>query len=310
MNDFTLRPPEVNMLNRLRSGAISTRETILNVLLRTPEDDVLNTTQSRDVPAPASNMSAALTRVFTQFKDIAIYDDGHTVDYSRLRDSSAYVTYRGTFTQQLRVFNPDALDTCDRKLAFWINLYNALIIDAVISLNIQTSVTEGTLGLVRFFRRAVYDVGGHRVSANDIEHGILRRNRGFPSFLGPQLAPTDPRSTFVITRFDPRIHMALNCASRSCPPLRVYDADTIDAQLDTAAREFVSAETEVDEGRKELHLPSIFNWFEDDFGGRAGVIDFVRRYLPDEDERYKWLSQHSSSVTLVHKPYDWSLNAK
>lgn len=310
MNGFPLPPTGTDVSHRVLGGIVSIRETVLNALLRTSGDEVLNILHSRDVPAPARNMSSALTRILTQFENVAIADDGHTVDYRRLRTNSAYTTYRQTFTQQLRVFNVDSLQTHEKRLAFWINLYNALVIDAVISFDIQRSVTEGILGGVRFFRRAAYDIGGHRFSANDIEHGVLRRNRSFPGFLGPQFAPLDPRSMFVLQPFDARIHMALNCASRSCPPLRVYSAERVDSQLDEAVHHFLSADVEIDEECLELHLSSIFKWFEDDFGGRSGIIDFVQQYLPDGDQRYEWLSEHGAGITLVYKPHDWSLNAK
>lgn len=310
MKDFTLQRTRCGVLTRLLSGFVSTRESLLNTILRTPVDAELNRTYSRDVPAPASNMSAALTRIFTQFAEIAVSDDGYSVDYSRLRSSNVYTTYHHTFTQQLRIFNPDSLHTREQQLAFWINLYNALIIDAVIAFDVQTSVTEGVLGVARFLRRAAYEIGGHRFSANDIEHGILRSNRGFPSFLGPQFAAMDARHAFAITPFDARIHTALNCASRSCPPLRVYDAKTIDKQLDCAAREFVVSDLALDKESNALHLSSIFKWFQDDFGGRKGIVDFIREHLPDEDERHTWLSERGADVELIYKPYDWSLNAK
>jgi hypothetical protein len=106
---------------------------------------------------------------------------------------------------------------------------------------------------------------------------------------------------------EPRIHFALNCASRSCPPVGVYDPQHIDSQLEVAARNFVTQEVEVDPARKTLRLPHIFRWYARDFGGRAGVLTFVANYLADVSAR-EWLRRHRRAVKWIYVPYDWLLN--
>jgi hypothetical protein len=113
----------------------------------------------------------------------------------------------------------------------------------------------------------------------------------------------------VISPLDARIHFALNCASRSCPPIGVYDAADLDAQLDLATRNFVAAEVTVDPARSAVRLSSIFRWYQGDFGGRRGVIAFLLQHLPD-DENSRWLAAQGDDVRFVYQPYDWSLNAR
>jgi hypothetical protein len=84
-----------------------------------------------------------------------------------------------------------------------------------------------------------------------------------------------------VTPLDPRIHFALNCASRSCPPIGVYDAERIDAQLDLAAASFVANDVEIDSRAGVVRLSAIFRWYAGDFGGRAGVIAFLKERLPE-----------------------------
>ncbi len=203
----------------------------------------------------------------------------------------------------------DIAPTREERLAFWINVYNALVIDAVIAFGVEESVTEGVAGVVRFFRCAAYNVGGQRFSAEDIEHGVLRANHGHPYVPGPQFSSSDPRAPWVVSPLDPRIHFALNCASRSCPPIGVYDAENIDAQLDLATANFVNAEVEIDPEAGELRLSRIFQWYTGDFGGRAGVIDFLLAHLP-ADEKREWLASHRQDVALSYQPYDWTLNTQ
>jgi hypothetical protein len=254
-----------------------------------------------------ADVAAELVRVMNVFRAEVISPDGRRVDYARLRTGEAYGRYRSTCSPQLRRFDPGALATREERLAFWINLYNALIVDAVIAFEIQRSVTEGRLGLLAFFRRAAYDVSGRRVSCDDIEHGILRANRGHPFLPGMQFASTDPRRAWIVDPPDARIHFALNCAGRSCPPIGVYTAEHLERQLDLATRHFVDVTTRIDAARGELHTSPIFRWYQDDFGGRAGVLAFLRVHLPD-DERRAWLAAHQGTVRWRAQPYDWALN--
>jgi hypothetical protein len=228
-----------------------------------------------------------------------------SVDYAALRASPLYNDFRQC-TGKLRTFSPSTLPDRNARLAFWINLYNTLVVDAVIALGIQRSITEQRAGLT-FLRQAAYIVGGQRLNCDDIEHGILRANRGHPFYPGKQFHSSDPRLKWVIDPFDVRIHFALNCASRSCPPIRAYTPEKLDAQLDLATRSYLATDVQIVSEKNALHLSSIFKWFAADFGGREGIIDFVLSYLSDTPER-NWLIQQSNKISIRYKPFDWNLN--
>ena len=81
-----------------------------------------------------------------------------------------------------------------------------------------------------------------------------------------------------------RIHFALNCGARSCPPIRVYDAAKLDRQLDTAAKSFVSQEAEVAEGGV-AKVSKIFMWYKGDFGEDDEEFKTtVGKFIVDEDK--------------------------
>jgi hypothetical protein len=289
---------------------INLREAALGLALGRRAHDVLNLPPDG---APAAGqpaldgpaLAAALKAAVNGFKAAAMDTAGLTVDYRRLRDSPAYADYWASLTPQLQGYDPAGLATRDERLAFWINLYNALVIDAVIAYAVRESVASQWAGLA-FFRTAAYVVGGRRCALEDIEHGILRANRGNPFLPGPQFAVGDPRLAWVVEPPDPRIHFALNCASRSCPPIGVYSAEQIDDQLELATRSFVDADVAVDPGRGEVHLSRIFSWYGDDFGGLPGIVALLRRSLP-ADARRAWLAQ-AQRARLVYRDYDWRLN--
>jgi len=242
------------------------RDTALNGLLGIRPGGVLNTGSDRCTAKSAVGVAADLKRAINALRAAAGDPSGGRLDYAQLRQSPVYEEYRTDCTSSLREIDLTALATRAERLAFWINLYNALVIDAVIAFGVRNSVTEGRAGLLAFFRRAAYAVGGYRFSCDDIEHGVLRGNRGHPYLPGPQFGPSDPRRALVISPPDVRGHFALNCGSRSCPPIGVYDAEQVDAQLDLATRHFIGTDIVVDRARNTVRLSQLFRWFASDFG--------------------------------------------
>lgn len=286
---------------------IDYREKYLNRILRVNPDAVLNSpeTSGGEVPG-SSSLDREIKESLNRIKADAISPDGRQVDYSSIANSHSYLEYR-KLVSLLGEFDFRSLSSRDEKLVFWINLYNTLVIDAVIQAKIQGSVTESWLGVMGFFQKAAYLVGGERFSLTDIEHGVLRANRGFPYFPGPHFSPNDPRKGAVINSLDPRIHFALNCASNSCPPIGVYSPGQINQQLDLAARNFINTESTVDLEKQEISASRIFLWYRADFGGIAGVLSILEKYLEIPGEK-GWKQENLSDFRLKYHSYDWGLN--
>lgn len=281
---------------------------LLHTVYGIPDGFVLNSGDVASAPPDSPAIAADLRRLIHAMKAEAFDLDRRSVDYGRLSASPTYEDYRRC-ARQLRVFDLGVLSGREEQLAFWLNLYNALIVDAVIQFDVSRSVNE-----VRgFFWRAAYSMSGQRFSANDIEFGILRANAPHPAIPGAHFVGTDPRLRFSLTRRDPRIHFALTCASTSCPPIDVYDAEQIDRQLDMAARSFINGGgVEIDRARGEVRLSRIFQWYAPDFGAawlalgdRTPLLKHIAEYLARDDDR-DFLLRTRPSVRFV--PYDWSLN--
>jgi len=179
------------------------------------------------------------------------------------------------------------------------------VIHGVIELGLQRSVKE----FPRFFDRVGYQIGGYRFSLNDMEHGVLRGDRRPPYKLFRPFRKGDLRLDFIIAPMDPRIHFALVCGARSCPPIAFYEADQIDFQLDLAAASFInSSRVDIRPDERAVILSMIFKWYQPDFGkGRDGVIDTLLRFL-DEGEKKEFLRQSRDKVRIRYQPYDWNLN--
>lgn len=194
----------------------------------------------------------------------------------------------------------DALKTREERLAFWIDVYNALVAEGISSLGIRESVWE----VADFFERVSYRVGDLLFSPDEIEHGVLRGNRPHPLTGMTPFEAGDPRLRHAMTPLDPRIHFAISCGARSCPTVRIYHSERLDEQLDAAARTFVNEHVALEGGR--LTASELFRWFRADFddfpGGLAGVLT---RYLDDGPVR--WAVMAHGVAGIAWRPYDWRL---
>jgi len=221
------------------------------------------------------------------------------VDYAGLRESDAF-REAVECSRRLHHLDLSRLSTRAARLAFWINAYNALTLHAIIALGVRRSVWE----VWNFFGRVSYRIGDLTFSADEIEHGLLRGNR---RRIIPPLRPFaghDLRVAFAVTPLDPRIHFAISCGARSCPPVTVYRAGAVDEQLDLATRNFVNQEVTLDaEGR--IACSKIFKWYRRDFDSVGGLSEFLLRYLDDGPVRAAVAG--GMLPCQAFRPYRWGL---
>lgn len=261
---------------------------------RVDERAVLNPGGSAPRPRPA--IAADLMRAA---KYLLSGRDRADLPYGAIAASPEFAAFRA-LTGELHGFDPATLQGRRERTAFWINIFNALVIDAVISFDISDTIRESP----GFFRRAAYQVGPYRFALDEIEHGLLRDNRPQHPRLPPPFAPGDPRGSLGPGLLDPRIHFALNCGTRSCPPVSFYEAALLDQQLDAAAASFINGEGVRMEGGA-LVLSPIFDFYVEDFGGREGVHGWLFRYLVDASARARLAESDARTGE-----YDWSLNRR
>lgn len=248
-----------------------------------------------------------LKQLMNRLKGDGIDVETGRVDYVRLADSPLFVDYVNA-TRALQQYDLDSLKTDGERKSFWINLYNLLTIHGVIAYRARRSITE----IKGAFQRIAYRIGGYRYSLDDIEHGILRANAGHPFLPGPQFTADDPRASFVVIQKDPRIHFALVCASRSCPPISFYRAEQLDTQLDLATRNFINnGGAIVDKMTNSISLSRIFQWYSADFGGRiwnmTPVLAFIAKYLDSPEDR-DFITAKAEQLKISYQHYDWTLN--
>jgi len=162
------------------------------------------------------------------------------------------------------------------SLAWHLNAYNAWILQKIL----DNWPNEGPLKVsVLFFHKKSVTVSGQLISLQHLENEIIRKE------------------------FDePRIHFALNCASRSCPPLhsKPFKASTLNKTLNKLTHDFINHNPlALVETNDSVELSKIFEWYKDDFGGDANIVNYINQYRDNKiskDKKVKFLS------------YDWNLN--
>ena len=278
----------------LSAFGVRTANQIANRVLGIGPNDLLNPEPAR---SGLENPARKLREIANDMRAQAISPETGEVDYGKLVESESYARFK-TFARALPYCTKEDLGDRPHQIAFWINLYNALILHGVLHYKVSGSMLRD----IGFFRRVAYNVGGMRFSAAAIEHGLLRGNRRHPYLPFTQFAKGDPREMMSIEDPDPRMHFALVCGARSCPPISAYDGEQLDAQLDLAAAAFINGiGAQFDPEAKILFLSRIFKWYAGDFGGREGALRLVDQYLDT--------SVAIAGARIRYLPYDWEVNS-
>jgi hypothetical protein len=206
-------------------------------------------------------------------------NEKHQVDYGRLKKDGAqrltdYIISLGRAgTQPL---------SSNEKKALLINAYNALTVQWVVKNYPITSIQRTDSP----FTESRHRLGGETVSLDAIESQL--RAVG-----------------------DPRIHAALVCAARSCPPLRreAYVADRLDEQLDDNIREWLAdpALNQFYPSQGRAEISPIFKWYRKDFDAYpSGLEGFLRKYAPRQVIR----ELGNRRLDISFGDYDWGLNTQ
>ncbi|XP_037542059.1 uncharacterized protein zgc:152951 [Nematolebias whitei] len=233
--------------------------------------------------------------------------DGKSVDYTGMSVNPAFEHYCELAIQLQRV---ELLSLSrEEKLAFFINIYNALVIHGYLRLGAPTNMWQR----YRFFNYVSYFIGGEVFTLQDIENGVLRGNRKGVAQLRRPFSNTDPRLQVALPDAEPLVHFALNCGAKGCPPIKAYAPEDIDNQLRRAAEAFLEKDDGcvVDSGTGEVRLSQIFKWYKADFGGTdEKMLKWVLDHMEDSPKKSSLQGVLSAGKTKVSfLPYDWSSNS-
>jgi hypothetical protein len=205
----------------------------------------------------------------------------NSVAYKNLKGDPGYKK----LIEALKTASLDDLKTKEEKLSFWINTYNILAVKVVLDNYPVKSIKDVGSLFKQVWKRPAGVVAGKERTLNEVEHEILRK-------MG-----------------EPRIHVAIVCASVSCPDLRkeAFTPDKLGEQLDDQVKMFLENTgkgMKIDAKKKRVYVSSIFKWFEEDFEPQGGVTAFISRYV--SPSRQASFNQYGGK--LKYLDYNWDLN--
>jgi hypothetical protein len=265
------------------------------------EGEVLNAWPEGALRARGVAVLDDMARLRHMLKAEAYVTEEARVDYARLSGSLTFAALVDA-SRGLRALELEDVQGEHERKALFINLYNMLMIHAVIALKIERSVME----VPTIFSSVGYQVGEHVWTLDAMEHGALRANAPHPTTKRRAFSGRDARVAWMVP-LDARVHMALVCAAHSCPPIRMYGAEGLDDQLDMASSAFVQGTTHVDHETRRVETSSLFDWYRGDFASTGGVQAFLLRHS-DGELRLDLSRAFAQDYTWIHTAYDWSLN--
>jgi Protein of unknown function, DUF547 len=231
-------------------------------------------TDAEGVAVPANVSHEAwdtLLKKYVNYRGLVAYADWK----ENQTDLQALDNYLEQFAEK-----PQTPASGNDAAASLINLYNATTISWILA----NYPTESIMALPNSFRAKRYDIGGGKVSLDDIENNALRPLLGY------------------------RVHAVLVCAARSCPPLQrfAYTAPQLDQQIDTVYRAWLARDdlNRFLPDEKEVEISSIFNWYKSDFEKAGGIPEILAMYAPPK--YHDFLASGNFKTTYL--PYNWGLN--
>ena len=205
----------------------------------------------------------------------------NAVNYASLKKDPVF----SGLINRLESYSPASLESRESTLSFWINVYNILAAKMITDHYPIESIKDVGSFFKPVWKRAAGTVGGKERTLNDIEHEILRKMN------------------------EPRIHVAIVCASVSCPDLRreAYSAGKLNEQLDDQMEKFLRSREKgmkLDERKNRVYLSAIFKWFAEDFESRGGVLKYIGQYVTAKERKVL----NNSKIKISYLYYNWKIN--
>lgn len=188
----------------------------------------------------------------------------------------------------------EALDNDAKRLAFWVNIYNGYI-QVILKERPELYNDRGS-----FFKKEQITIAGETISFAKIEHGIIRKSQ-WEYGLGfiRKWFPNKFERKLRVNKRDYRIHFALNCGAKDCPPVAIYEWDKLDEQFKKGTTTYLKNTTVYTKEEKEVAVTSLFSWFRGDFGGKRGVKKILKE---------QGLIPSTKDIDLSYRNYDWTLD--
>ncbi len=197
------------------------------------------------------------------------------VDYKGFQ---AEQTKLNSYLEYLQTTTPNSTWSANKKKAFWMNAYNAYTVKLILDNYPLKSITKIRIKGKDAWNTPFANVGGKIYTLNAIEHEILRK-----------------------IYKDPRIHVGVNCASFSCPPLAnfAFTEQNVEASLEKLMKQFINDSNRNTLTSEKIYLSKIFDWYKGDFTQNQKLVEYINNYTDIE---------LTKKTKVRYLEYNWSLN--
>ncbi|WGH74408.1 DUF547 domain-containing protein [Tenacibaculum tangerinum] len=223
-----------------------------------------------------SIQSQAQTDVYNALLKTYVDSEGN-IDYKGLRKNRAVLDI---YIKHLENTIPSNKWSSNQAKAFWINAYNAYTIKLIVDSYPLKKITDIKRKGRNAWKIPFASVGKKLYSLDYIEHKILRRWHD-----------------------DPRIHAALNAASKSGPrfPNFAFTEKNIEDSLEKLMKSFINDPSKNKISLTKLEVSKVFQWYQEDFTVQNTLVDYINKYSD---------IKANDNAEIIYLEYDWNLNTK
>lgn len=219
---------------------------------------------------------AAPLNTFTASVDAFLkkYVGDGLIDYARIAQNKAEID---KLYGDIGMMDISTATTAEKK-AFYVNAYNIVVIHSIV----QHYPVNSPMSVSGFFDKTKHVIAGESLTLNELEAQKLRRIYN-----------------------DGRLHFALVCAAKSCPPLAAFafTPEKIEAQLNERTKFALNDDNwiKVNSRQKKVEISKIFDWYKDDFTQSGSVLNWINQFR---------IEKIPATYTINFYEYDWALNKR
>lgn len=222
-------------------------------------------------------------------KNYVISDKGVSFfQYSKLKENKNDLQSFNSYLHELSLVTENEFQKFNTQdqLAFLINAYNAFTVKLIIDHYPVKSIKDLGSLFQSPWKKKFFKLFQKEMYLDEIEHEMIRKKYN-----------------------EPRIHFAVNCASKSCPPLRneAFIGNKLEDQLENQTLAFIndSRRNKFDSVKRILTLSKIFDWYGEDFVKKSGSVKtFVKSKISLTEQQKITMDQSE----IKYFDYDWLLN--
>jgi len=206
-------------------------------------------------------------------------------DYSALANDTEARELLSDYLEILAAARPESMKNPQERLAFWLNAYNALVLQSLVTLvDVDGPDAEVSKDEFAMFTQRRHRVAGFELTLEELNHLVLRGHSTYPDITHTPAEISrslldQHQLIFPAGGFDARINFAISFGAQGFPPMptQAYRAASLEQHLEERTQSFVNNDAY---GVNSNGVSVLFHWFRRDFILSSGSVEgFINGYL-------------------------------